>query len=155
MLAVHVREEDLELYLHGQLLPDQVVVLQDHLELCERCKGRLRGGEAFLRQFVNLSHAQSKFAGLDSRRNGQRFLVDEVAVMTQLNPLLPGRCEVRVVDVSRLGLKLLVPAALEVGTVVQIRMKPLIVTGEVRHCTVVGESLQAGVQILDLFPIKS
>ncbi len=75
--------------------------------------------------------------------------------MIQLNPLLPGRWEVRVVDVSRLGLKLLVPAPLEVGAVVQIRLKPVIVTAEVRHCTPVGESFHAGVHIQDLFSRKT
>ena len=151
---MHVTEEDLESYLHRQLLPNQISIVNEHLAECEGCRDRLQGTEAFLSQFVDLSKAQSRREN-DHRERGQRYVVDEVASMTQLHPLVPGRSDIRVIDVSRDGLKLLVPAALEVGTVVQIRMRPIIVTGEVRHCTVVGESFRLGVRILDLFPRES
>ena len=154
MPAMHVREEDLELYLHGQLTPEQVSNLRSHLEQCERCKDELRKTEAFLSQFVDLSKVRSQAANDERRRAAPRYLLDEAASMTQLKPLVPGRSEVRVIDVSRGGLRIIVPAALEVGAIVQIRMKPIIVTGEVRHCTLVGESFQVGLQIHDLFPTK-
>jgi hypothetical protein len=68
----------------------------------------------------------------------------------------PDRSElsnVRVLDVSMEGFKLLVPQPLDPGSTVQIRMNTVIVLAEVRYCVRCGESYHAGVLILDAFPL--
>lgn len=59
---------------------------------------------------------------------------------------------VKVLDVSKEGFKLLVPQPLDPGSTVQIRLKTAIALAEVRYCVPCGESYHAGVLILDAFP---
>ena len=89
---------------------------------------------------------------LERRRDGPRMPTNDPASMIQLNPLRTTRSEIRVLDVSKGGLKLQLPEAVDIGTVVHIRMKHLLVTAEVRYCVAASGGFSAGVQIQDIFP---
>ena len=84
------------------------------------------------------------------RRQEPRISTDEAASMHVLNPLLDGRLEVRVLDVSRNGLKLRTEMQLQRGTLVQVYIRNIVAMGEVRHCVRIGNEYHAGVRLDDV-----
>jgi hypothetical protein len=112
----------------GRLSPHQLTAVRSRLAECYKRGGRT-GAE---------------------RRQDARVPTDEPARMKVLQPLGPNT-EIRVLDVSRSGLKIEVPEFLAPGTVIQIHMKAAIAFAEVRFCTVRGDAFQAGVRFQDVF----
>jgi hypothetical protein len=88
-------------------------------------------------------------SGLERRRE-PRIATNDAASMHVLNPLLDGRVAVRVLDVSRNGLKLCTFTHLQRGTLVQIYLRNIVAMGEVRHCAKIGDEFHAGVQLDDV-----
>ena len=70
--------------------------------------------------------------------------------MQVLNPFLDGRLAVRVLDVSRNGLRLSTDTQLLRGTLVQIYIKNIVAMGEVRHCVRIGDEYHAGIRLDDV-----
>ena len=87
------------------------------------------------------------------RRRAIRISVDDPAEMRVISPDCSDLSNVRVLDVSKEGFKLLVPKPLNPGATVQIRMKTVIALAEVRYCVLCSDGYHAGVLILDAFPI--
>ena len=87
------------------------------------------------------------------RRSNARVQTNDAAFLQVLNPLSTDRVEVRVLDVSEHGFKLLVEQFLQRGTTVQVRLKESIAKGDVRYCVPVKEGFHVGVYIEDVFPI--
>jgi hypothetical protein len=117
-------------YVVGRLSPHQVTEVRSRLAEWERTK---RGDRA----------------GVE-RRQDVRIATDEPARMKVLQPLGPS-AEIRVLDVSRSGLKISVPEMLEPGTVIQIHMKNAIAFAEVRYSFQCGDDFHAGVRFQDVF----
>jgi hypothetical protein len=114
----------------GRLSPNQVSAVRSRLAECERSKrGERTGAE---------------------RRQDVRVVTNDAARMKVLQPLGPNT-EVRVLDISRGGLKITVPEFLAPGTVIQIHVKSAIAFAEVRYCTHDGTDWQAGVRFQDVF----
>jgi c-di-GMP-binding flagellar brake protein YcgR len=61
--------------------------------------------------------------------------------------------EGRIMNISKRGMKLRLPSALEPGMSVQARMGGKIIMAEVRYCLVHGDEFHVGVEIQDVFPI--
>ena len=74
--------------------------------------------------------------------------------MRVLRPELSGSLPVRILDVSKDGLKVLVSRALDPGSLVQIRREDTVIIGEVRYSISVGEAHHAGVHIQEAFARK-
>jgi hypothetical protein len=72
--------------------------------------------------------------------------------MKLFNPASPVRTDIYVLEVSKGGMKLRVPEALEPGTVVQIRLKDAFALAEVRYCIKVGTELHVGVRLQEFLP---
>jgi hypothetical protein len=70
--------------------------------------------------------------------------------MKVLQPVGPST-QIRVLDISRSGLKISVPEPLAPGTVIQIHMKAAVAFAEVRFCAPQGEEFHAGVRFQDVF----
>lgn len=87
----------------------------------------------------------------ENRRIEARFSTDERAKMRVLRPLGPPGSEVRVLDISRGGLKLLVQEILQPGMLVQVRLKNAIALAEVRYCVPAHSGYYAGVKLQDVF----
>ncbi len=98
--------------------------------------------------------AEDEHPGREKRR-GPRVATDDPAVLTILEPRQPGRMNMKVVDASKQGLKLLVPSELVRGAVVQIRVRDFFIMAEIRHCHAAGSAFHVGVQIQDVFPVAS
>jgi hypothetical protein len=114
----------------GRLTGHQLTAIRSRLAECERLK---RGGRS----------------GAE-RRQEIRIATNEPARMKILQPLSPST-EVRVLDISRSGLKITVPEMLTPGTVIQIHMRTAVAFAEVRYCGPSGEEIHAGVRFQDVF----
>jgi hypothetical protein len=90
----------------------------------------------------------------DARREG-RYIVDEAASMTVLHPLSQDRTDIRIIEVSKRGLKLLVPRFLQSDSIIQVRVPGAIALGEVRYCAPAPEGFYAGLSIQDVVPNAS
>ena len=86
-----------------------------------------------------------------NRRSETRFPTDERAKMKVLRPLGDTGSEVRVLDISKGGLKLEVSALLHPGMLVQVRMKSAIALAEVRYCIPAAMGFHAGLRLQDVF----
>jgi hypothetical protein len=74
----------------------------------------------------------------------------------------PNHLDVRVLDVSKGGLKLRVPKFLDRGTLIQVHLRgleeagllqeDLMAVAEVRHCAVAGDGFEIGVVFHELIP---
>jgi hypothetical protein len=142
---VHAHEEDLELYLRGRLEPGHASTLEFHLSGCQACRDHLSECVGS-RLAVRLSTGTSS-AG-QYKRSELRFAVGEDAVCLELHPLCVERQTITLVDVSRNGLGMVSPKAILPGTIVQIRIKAGVETGEVRYCLASGgQTYRIGVRL--------
>jgi|HubBroStandDraft_1064217.scaffolds.fasta_scaffold499409_1 hypothetical protein len=149
---MHVRDEDLELYLMERLEKAQTVTVEAHLSDCSACAIRLNSANILSNQLAELRREQTPFRGVEKRRE-PRVTTDDAGVLQKINPFSPDRFDVRVLDVSKDGMRVAGPNSLEPGTNVKVRLNDKIAFGEVRHCRVVGGAYHAGIQLHDTFPL--
>ena len=100
-----------------------------------------------------LDNHQGEAPEAPERRRDSRVPTDDPAVMRVIRPDCSELSNVRVLDVSKEGLKLLVAQPLDPGSTVQIRLKTVVALAEVRYCVPCGKNYHAGVLILDAFPL--
>jgi hypothetical protein len=101
---------------------------------------------------AEMSPAQAAGNGAERRRE-HRIATNGTAWMQVLNPPLDEHLEVRILDVSKHGVRLSGTACLCRGTLLRLNMHGLIIFGEVRYCVQVGKDFQAGVQLDDVLPL--
>jgi PilZ domain-containing protein len=87
----------------------------------------------------------------EEHRRDPRIPVDDPGSMRVVNPESVYRSAVRVLDVSKRGMKLWVPEFVSPGTAVQVRVKDLRVLGEVCFCVAAGAGFKAGISIENVF----
>ena len=134
---MHVRDENLERYVLGRLSPSRFSTVRSHISKCRTCEDRLR------KTVEGVGQAKE-------RRREVRSRVDAPATRQKLDPGSPDRSDIRVLDVSKSGLRLGVPELIEPGTMVQIRLKNTVALGEVRYCCPVGDRFHVGVQFTNV-----
>ena len=113
------------------------------------------GAECSLRQAEAISFLKriSGEPGTDSaieKRSEPRVPTDDPASMRILHPFMAERFAIRVLDVSKNGLKLSSPIRLRPGMLVLVRIRNIIAMGEVRHGAEVGGEFHAGVHLDDV-----
>jgi hypothetical protein len=116
-------------------------------DLCHGCQQKQAEAVAFVKRVAVAT--TTSHSGIERRRE-PRVSTDDAALMQVLNPLMDGRLAVRVLDVSRNGLKLKTETQLQRGTLVQIYIKNIVAMGEVRHCERIGDEYYAGVRLDDV-----
>jgi hypothetical protein len=144
---MHVRDEDLELYLLERLEKTQTPTLESHLAECKVCANKL-SSVAFFDRFVQLSQKQVDSARTEKRREA-RIDTDDAGVLQTINPFSPHRLPVRIMDISKSGMRVSAPISLGPGTMVKVRLKGTICFGVVRHCRAVSGSFQSGIQVYE------
>jgi hypothetical protein len=149
---MHVRGEDLELYLLERLGEGQILTLESHLAECPSCAGRLASATKFFYQLAELSRKQAIFAGTE-KRSEPRISTDDAGVLQKISPFSSNRWRIRILDVSKGGMKVGVLDSLEPGTSVKVRLQATIAFGEVRYCRRVGGSYHAGIQLHNAWQI--
>ena len=132
---MHISEEQLNLLVQDKLPLGELLEIQEHLLECEACAIRLAD---------SLASRQS----LERRRHA-RSACDIAAHIYVLSPAAMGT-EGRVVQTSGagLGLKIRLPKALLIGSLVQIRTRHDIYMGEVRHCQNTIAGFEVGVRVI-------
>jgi anti-sigma factor ChrR (cupin superfamily) len=138
----HSSDDDLRLYVGGQLSAAGSFVVQTHLDGCKECQLRL----------ADIA-IQTRWKGPERRAEpripvnfeGRLKLLDPV---TSIGPPHP----VTVVEISRNGLKVVTPRYLIPRTLVQIRFSGRAVLGEVRYCLKTESGFQAGLKLMEDFP---
>jgi hypothetical protein len=98
----------------------------------------------------------------EERRHCPRIPADQSASMRLVDSWSQTRREIRVLDISKRGLKLRVPTFLDRGTLMQIHLQglesaglspeSLLAVGEVRYCLKTGQAFQVGVRFREVFP---
>lgn len=139
---MHLADEWLQWFLEGhssETLPKEV---STHLAACETCRRRVCQGHPPVANDVTGPSPS------DHRRE-PRVTVDEAASIELLSPLAAEALNIRILDISRNGLKVWTPIFLERGVVLQIRLREMSIMGEVRHCTPVEGGFHAGLYIED------
>ena len=130
---MHISEQQLHLLVQDQLPTDELLQIEDHLIECEACA-------------IALADFLSSGQYLERRRHA-RSACDIAAHIYVLNPA-EMRIEGRVVETSELGLRVRLPKALLLGSLVQIRTEYVIYMGEVRHCKNTIAGFEAGVRVI-------
>ena len=148
---MHVRVEDLELYLYGSLPEAQFSAISSHLADCPVCGAKLDETKAFIEQLAELSRRQVTGPSAPERRRSPRAPANDPALIKLIHPSVSESLPARVLDVSKDGLKVEVSQRLEAGMTVQIILERSIAIAEVRYCIRAGEAYYAGVSIQDVF----
>jgi hypothetical protein len=148
---MHVDDEDLERYLLERLEKTRTAVIEAHLADCSACAIRLTSVNLLVHQLTELRRSQMALGSADKRRE-PRIATNEAGVLQKINPFSPDRLDVRILDVSKEGMRVAGPNSLEPGTSVKVRLRGMIAFGEVRHCRMVGGAYQAGIQLHDAIP---
>jgi PilZ domain-containing protein len=94
--------------------------------------------------------ARASHRGEEHRRD-PRIAVDDPGSMRIVNAESAYRSAVRILDVSKRGMKLWVPEFVHPGTTVQVRIKDLRVLGEVCFCVAASAGFNAGISIENVF----
>jgi anti-sigma factor RsiW len=149
---MHVRQNDLELYLSGDLPDAATTEISSHVSACVECSEKLGETRAFLDRLAGLSEQQSANPSPAERRQSQRIPTNDPARVKLLHPTVSEPLPARILDVSKDGMKVELPCALEPGTIVEVLFKRFLAIAEVRYSVQVGEGFHAGVLIQDVFP---
>jgi len=136
-----VQADHLELYALGKLPADLSTVVETHLKTCVDCGI----------QFEQSRQTVGQYNGPEQRKS-PRVETHDPAVLTVLKPEQSSRWEIHILNTSKEGMKLQVPFALMIGSIVQVHVRDVFILAEVRYCHRADQSYHAGVRILDVFP---
>ena len=146
----HVDEKVLELYLKAQLPHEAISVVDAHLGACQECVDRLTEQDKCLWYMAELSANEA--AGDGERRRYPRLVTDDSASLQVLNPFSAGIWEVRIVDVSKGGLRIYTPEQLMPESLIRVKMRYSVACGDVRYCiAALDQGFHAGVRMHDYF----
>jgi hypothetical protein len=87
----------------------------------------------------------------EDRRRDPRIATDDPASMTLVDTWTSARLPIRVLDVSKSGLRLSTPQPLSKGTLLQIHVHGKLAIAEVRYCRSVGSDFHIGVLFESVF----
>jgi hypothetical protein len=142
--AAHLHEDDLELYLRGQLESGHLWSTEQHLLTCEMCRLQLSN---CLGQRLALQIIVGPQTTATQKRSEPRFDTKGEGTLQELHPLSLERRKVKIVNVSKNGLGLVSPKAFLPGTIVQLRIKDIVELGNVRYCSASDEGFRIGLRL--------
>ena len=127
--TVHVHEDDLELYLHGRLEPGRIPIAESHLLECKSCRQLL---SECLGQRLELHAIKTAKSVAAQKRSEPRFDTAGEGTVQEIHPLSLDRQKIKIVNMSKNGLGIVVPKAILPGTIVQLRIKDTVELGRWR-----------------------
>jgi len=146
---MHITDEEMDLRLRDRLPADRAETLEAHLGGCRECSERM----ADLAKAISRAGRRGEEPLQEGeRRGGLRLACDDSAQLQVLRPFSPDRIQVRILNVSRGGMRLRLRQAIDSGALIQIRFKNSVVFGEIRYCARSGGEFEAGLLIHDLIP---
>ena len=134
--AVHIHEDDLELYLSGRLESERVSSTELHLLGCKICRLRLASclGEGLVLQYLS-----GPKTDMTEKRSEPRFTSEGQGTLQEIHPLSLERHKVKVVNASKNGFGIVSAKAILPGTIVQLRIKDNVELGNVRYCSALDD----------------
>ena len=148
----HVLETELELYLKDQLSKESLATINAHLGSCQACSSKLAEQDKCLWYLAELSAGES--AGDGEKRRHPRLATNDPASVQLLHPFSAAIWDVRIVDVSKSGLRAHSPKSLQPGSLIKVRMQYSVACGDVRYCIPAENGFFAGVRLHDYFVPK-
>ncbi len=145
---MHMREQDLELYVCERLGSREMARVESHLCTCGMCRNKLPETLAALTQTEQVQPEQEA----KERRREQRIPTDEAGLVQSIVPFSNDRLDARILEVSRGGMKIQIRKPLDPGMMVKIRLKQVVAFGEVRYCNAAGMDFNIGIRIENVFP---
>jgi len=143
----HLHEDDLELYLRGGLEPERAPITESHLLECESCRQLL---SECLGQRLALHAIKTPKSAASQKRSEPRFDTAGEGTVQELHPLSLDRQKIKIVNMSKNGLGIVVPRAILPGTIVQLRIKGTVELGNVRYCSTLGDDgFRVGLRLHD------
>jgi hypothetical protein len=143
---MHIADEDLDLYVRGSMTESASALVLSHAESCEECSRKLNQTAELIRRLVELSQRQGFYDGEEKRRE-HRTPANDLGTLQAINPLVVDRRKVQILDASKSGLKIFSADYLQVGSVIQVRLKDEFILGEVRYCNPVHGGFHVGIQV--------
>jgi hypothetical protein len=107
--AVHLHEDDLQLYLSGRLESGRVTYAERHLLACRICRSQLSD---CVGQRLALQIIAGPQTAATQKRSEPRFDTSGEGTLRELHPLSLERRMVKIVNVSKNGLGLVGPKAI-------------------------------------------
>lgn len=148
----HVHESELELYLKDQLSKESLAAMDAHLRSCQACAGKLAEQDKCLWYLSELTNDEVAREG--ERRRHPRVATNDPASLQVLNPFSDDIWAVRILDVSKSGLRAHTPINLPAGSLIKVRMHYSVACGDVRYCIPADDGFYAGVRLHDYFVPK-
>ena len=142
--ALHIHEDDLELYLRGRVEAERVSSIEQHLLECNICRLQLSSslGQRLAIQMISGPKGDST-----QKRSEPRFDTKGEGTLQEIHPLSFARYNVKIVNVSKNGLGLVSPKAILPGTIVQLRIKDIVELANVRYCSASEEGFRIGLRL--------
>jgi hypothetical protein len=150
--TMHLHDDLLELYLQEGLENALVSNVESHLGFCKKCSARLVEAAFFTDQMAVLAHKQSAPHG-GERRRFTRIATYDPAIIQQVGPFSADRSDVRVLDISREGLRIHSSVLVSPGALVKVRLRRIIALGVIRYCVTTKNEFDLGVRLQDLFSV--
>jgi anti-sigma factor RsiW len=145
----HIDAKDLELYLKAQLSHESVSAMDAHLGACEDCAHRLAEQDKCLWYLAELSSGGGDGDG--DKRRYPRVATNEAAALQVIHPFSIDSWAVRIVNVSKGGLRTYTPRSLMPGSLIKMKMRYSVACGDVRYCVPADNGFYAGVRLHDYF----
>jgi hypothetical protein len=146
----HVLQRDLQTYL-ARVIPLQTdTITERHLRDCKPCVARLTEWADFSSTLKKLSAVLADESR--ERRRDPRFTTDSIGRLQVLNPFSAEYLEVNISDVSKAGLRLVVPSRVPRGSLLKVTINKSLFVGEARYCEPSSNSaFHVGVRLHDFY----
>jgi hypothetical protein len=103
-----------------------------------------------LGQRLALHDIKTPKSAASQKRSEPEFDTTGEGTVQELHPLSLDRQKIKIVNMSKNGLGIVVPKAILPGTIVQLRLKDRVELGSVRYCSSIGDDgFQVGLRLHD------
>jgi hypothetical protein len=143
---MHIHAEDVDAYARKRDSESQRLEVEAHLANCESCRSRVAAAVDFSRALTQLHREAIEM------RESHRTPTDEHATLRVLTPMSPDHWDVRIRDVSKGGMCVRTPKAIDRGSKVEVRRGAIVAYGEARYCIQVGEMFHVGIRLSEASP---
>jgi len=144
LAETHVHAEDVDAYARRRDSAAQRLEVEAHLAVCPSCKSKVAAAIEFS---LALAHLHREAAEM---RDSHRTPTDDPAILQVLSPPSPDQWDVRIRDVSKGGMCVRTPKAIDRGSHVKVQRGTTINRGEVRYCVPVGDMFHVGIRFMDV-----
>jgi anti-sigma factor RsiW len=141
---MHVHAEDVDAYARRRDSAAQRLEVEAHLAVCPTCKSKVAAAVEFS---LALAHLHREAAEM---RDSHRVPTDDPATLQILTPPSPDHWDVRIRDISKGGMCVRTPKAIERGAHVKVQRGTTTARGEVRYCVAVGDMFHVGIRLMEV-----